>query len=38
MWYKTKYLIRTENIKSDNYGDKYVKLKIDFDDNLPLAT
>ena len=36
MWYKTKYLIRTEN-KSDNYGDKYIKLKVDFDDNLLLA-
>lgn len=35
MWYKTKYLIRTENGKSEIY--KYTKLKVDFDDNLPLA-
>ena len=37
MWYKTKCLIRTESNKSDNYGDKYIKPKVDFDDNLPLA-
>ena len=27
MWYKTKYLIRAENNKSDDYGYKYMKLK-----------
>ena len=27
MWYKTKYLIRAENSKSDDYGYKYMKLK-----------
>ena len=35
MWYKTKYFIRTENIKSEIY--KYTKLKVDFDDNLSLT-
>ena len=34
MWYKTKYLIRTENNKSDDYDYKYMKLK-SIDDNLP---
>ena len=27
MWYKTKYLIRAENNKSDDYDYKYMKLK-----------
>ena len=36
LWIKIRYLIRSVTKKSDDYHEKYVKIKFDSDDELPL--
>ena len=36
LWIKIKDLIRSVNKKSDDYDEKYIKIKFDSDDELPL--
>ena len=36
MWIKIKDLIRSLTKNSDNYDEKYIKIKFDSDDELPL--
>ena len=36
LWSKIKYLIRSITKNSDDYDEKYMKIKFDLDDDLPL--
>ena len=36
LWIKIRNLIRSANKKSDDYDEKYMKMKFDSDDELPL--
>ena len=36
LWSKIKYLIRSITKNSDDYDEKYMKIKFDSDDDLPL--
>ena len=36
MLHKIRYLIRVRNNISDNYGNKYLKARVNSDNNLPL--
>ena len=36
MWSKVRYLIKSVITKSDDYDEKYIKIKFDSDDELPL--
>ena len=36
LWFKIRYLIRSITKNSDKYDEKYMKIKFDSDDELPL--
>ena len=36
LWIKIKDLVRSVNKKSDDYDEKFIKIKLDSDDKLPL--
>ena len=37
MWNKIEYFIKLKNNNSDDYDDKYMKIKFNSHDNLPLG-